>query len=561
MPYSRYQQKLKKQILKFSVIITLTGFLGFVLILFVYTSCFSSFRTMEYNRKLSESFQAIYGKYINYIRQPNTQELFEDYLEGKITTKYLSYCFNSFNLENEITSDMILCDKNGKIRYSSFDSNELNEHLAEFNSSICKNLYSQGKQDIYKTIYYFSGDYSKYVFSQCYYENNQPVGCVSIYLSGYDWNHQMRILQFDGIITDMKGNVIACSNRSMVDGLNRFTPTKKPLLTIDSQNYWMSEKTLDGYGVKIYTFVNHTASNSYYFIGCLAFSMILFFLLVLIRRFAGKIADINAVSVETLLSEINVIERGNPVHRIKMETKDEFEKIAVRINDMLDSISALSQRNLDLLKLNSVMEIKQLEAQFNPHFLYNTLESIRYSIHLNPDDADKIILKLTALLRRSISDAPREVILQDDLKYLTDYLDIIRYRFEGRFSYVINIDERCYPCCVPKLLLQPILENSIKYGFRQKAKLEIKITGWMEAGFLYLEIADDGQGMEESELAWLKSMLAMQTNKNGHKGLYNIARRLELQYGENSGIDIRSVYGQGTVVRLKIAERRLPREL
>lgn len=554
MTSTRYQIRLKNQIMKFSVMITILGFIGFVLILFLYTSGYSFYHTMSYNKKLSQSFENIYKLYSDYISDKNTLEELNSCLNKEISSNYMSYLFNTFNLKNGIKSDIILCDEKGNIQYTSFNEDEMNLHLYFFNKSIHDNLFKNYNTRIYNTVYYLQGDYSKYVFSRSLYDDSKLIGSVSIYLNGYDWNYQMKRLQFDGIITDMTGNIIACSNRSMVNGLNKFKPLKKPLFVLDKQSYWMSERILGSYGIKIYTFVNNTTSNGYYLIGCLAFSIILIILLLTIKRFAGKIANINSASVEALLDEINVIREGDFEHRIMLKTDDEFENIAVNINDMLDKINALSNRNIELLKLNSIMEAKQLEAQFNPHFLYNTLESIRYSIRLNPKAADKIILNLTSLLRWSINDSAREVVLKDDLKYIIDYLEIIKYRFQGRFVYDMNIDEACYSCRVPKLLLQPILENSMKYGFKHRKALEIKIKGWMKDKILYLEVADNGIGMTKEQLIKMQTMLNMETGANEHKGLYNISRRLKLQYGKNSGIEIEGIYELGTTVRLKIAE-------
>ncbi|MDP4108742.1 MAG: histidine kinase [Bacillota bacterium] len=561
MFYSKYQKKLKKQIIEFSFVVTLTGFLGFIFILFIYTTCFNSFRTKEYNKILSKSFTEIHYKYTRYLNDLDTRKTINDYLNNKISPQYMSFLFNSFNLNNEIKSDIIINDASGNIAYSSFDPKEITMYFKLFSQSIFGSLKNKKSTGIYKTVYYFNGDYSKYVFSRNLYYGNRLIGGVSVFLSGDDWNHQMKALQFDGIITDMNGNVIACSNRSMVDGLNQFRPGQKKTYAVNNQKYWMNENDLDEYQVKIFTFVNNESSNSYYLIGCFAFSMIFIFLLAITKHFAGTVANINAASVESLLSEINIIQNGDFDHRIKMESDDEFENIAEEINQMLDNINALSKKNLELLKLKNIMESKQLEAQFNPHFLYNTLECIRYSIILNQEGTDKIITKLTALLRRSISDTSSVVLLKDDLKYLTDYLEIIKYRFQGKFSYEIEIDRSCNDCFVPKLLLQPILENSIKYGFKHKKTLAIRISGWTKEGFLYLEITDNGSGMNEQELDFVKTMINSEANGNEHKGLHNIARRLKLLYGEESGMEVKSTPGKGTVVLLRLTERRLLSEI
>lgn len=204
--------------------------------------------------------------------------------------------------------------------------------------------------------------------------------------------------------------------------------------------------------------------------------------------------------------------------------------------------------------MNNQMERLQLEAQFDPHFLYNTLESIRYSIRLGDKDADFIILKLTSLLRYSI-DAPEEMVsLRSDLLHLRDYLTIIQYRFQDRFHYELDIPDSCldHPC--PRLCLQPIVENSVKYVLQRQQSLTVTIRAWEDEDFLYLEVADDGVGMSQELLEEMRHLIAAKTAPySTHHGLKNIARRLNLQFGGGSGMELNSVPGQGTQVLLRIA--------
>lgn len=148
-----------------------------------------------------------------------------------------------------------------------------------------------------------------------------------------------------------------------------------------------------------------------------------------------------------------------------MEGEDEFILIADNINSMVDEINALHVKNSELADIRRLSEIKQLEAQFNPHFLYNTLDTIRYSILMDQRIAADLIIQMTALLRYSINNDLDQVHFSEDLKYTYMFLKIQKYRFNDRFAYEVNVDEACGEFLVPKLLLQPILENSIKYGF------------------------------------------------------------------------------------------------
>ena len=165
---------------------------------------------------------------------------------------------------------------------------------------------------------------------------------------------------------------------------------------------------------------------------------------------------------------MDIIENQDPLYRVSLDTDEEFARVGSKINHMLDSIQELHRQNTELIQLKQAAEINQLTAQFNPHFLYNTLESLRSGMLLEPQKADRLILSLTRILRYSIDDHKEEVLLSEDLTYLNGYLEILKYRFGERFQYELFLEDECLNCLVPKLLLQPIIENSIKYGFQNQ---------------------------------------------------------------------------------------------
>ncbi|MCM3750367.1 histidine kinase, partial [Paenibacillus pasadenensis] len=152
----------------------------------------------------------------------------------------------------------------------------------------------------------------------------------------------------------------------------------------------------------------------------------------------------------------------------------EFELISTKINEMLDELSGAHQKNINLLKENTLAERKMLEAQFNPHFLYNTLEVIRASIAFDPALSNQLILRLTKILRYSIEEKTEEVTLRTDLRYLEEYLMINRIRFQD-FTYQLEIEDAALDLPIPKLFLLPIIENSLKYGFKHRHDLAIHL--------------------------------------------------------------------------------------
>ena len=239
-----------------------------------------------------------------------------------------------------------------------------------------------------------------------------------------------------------------------------------------------------------------------------------------------------------------------------MNTDDEFTEVGYQVNHMLDSIQALNDRNTELLKLNSRIEMDQLTAQMNPHFLYNTLEIIRNLVVFDADKAEELIVKLTEVLRYSIDTSKKEVTLEEDMRFMYCYLDIQNCRFGSRFSFGVNFEPECMNCIVPKLLLQPLIENSIKYGFRKKMELNIKISGHVEDNVLLISVLDDGLGMEEEKAEELRKQLRAHDNSSPSIGLRNLSRRLYLRYGDGSGLQIRNREGTGFEVVARIEQRK-----
>ena len=179
--------------------------------------------------------------------------------------------------------------------------------------------------------------------------------------------------------------------------------------------------------------------------------------------------------------------REDPEHRIQLHTADEFEDVGGQINELLEHIMYLNRRNEELIDLNARIEFQQLTEQINPHFLYNTLETIRNLVVFDAPKAEELIIDLTDILRYSVDTSRQEVLLQEDMEYLYQYLNIQGCRFGERLRWQVDLDPACGGCHVPKLLIQPIVENSIKYGFQKKMELNISIAGRVEDGVLRID--------------------------------------------------------------------------
>ena len=225
-------------------------------------------------------------------------------------------------------------------------------------------------------------------------------------------------------------------------------------------------------------------------------------------------------------------------------------------NSVLQELQDLIARNHQLAQDTTSAQIKQLQSQFNPHFIFNTLASIQIMAHKDVDAASEMIQKLAGMLRYSIRFGKESrVLLSDDIEYIKDYLSLQKTRFQDLLEYNIQIEESDF--LVPKLILQPIIENSIEHGFRGDVPFLIEIGVYHIHDDLVMTVRDNGIGMNRSKLKKIQRLLKEQPEDTTYVGLVNCHRRLQLFYGDYYGITVDSREGKGTVIVLTCkAERR-----
>ena len=249
------------------------------------------------------------------------------------------------------------------------------------------------------------------------------------------------------------------------------------------------------------------------------------------------------------------VQNGNLDVELNTNSSTEFKIIAEDFNQMLNGLKDQIEQNKELAEHAAFSQVKQLESQFNPHFLFNTLDNIRFMAKIDAAAADKMIVSLSRLLRYSIREMREEVTVKEDLDNLQYYLNILQIRFNKRFAYEMNVAEDIYDFLIPKLLLQPLLENAVKYGFNGQEKLTVRIRGYQIQEKLIFVCEDDGAGIEENQLKEIQNNLRQDSNNSAHYGIYNIHRRINLMYSEDYGLDISSSLGEGTTVRLTLPKK------
>ena len=239
---------------------------------------------------------------------------------------------------------------------------------------------------------------------------------------------------------------------------------------------------------------------------------------------------------------------------VQLQTKrvDELEKLAHSFNQMTREYRANLERSVEHQRELNETRIRMMQAQLNPHFLYNTLDSMKWLgvTHQVPQIAE-LATDLAALLRFSISQA-EFVTLEEELEFIDRYLEIQYIRFEDRFACEIDVEERFQHCELPKLVLQPLVENAIIHGVADQTEGYITITAWEETGDLVICVQDNGCGIPTETLGKLKSG----GEPGKHLGLYNVNQILRLHYGQGYGVSAASAPGQGSRVMIRLPLRK-----
>ncbi|OME84172.1 two-component sensor histidine kinase [Paenibacillus sp. FSL A5-0031] len=252
--------------------------------------------------------------------------------------------------------------------------------------------------------------------------------------------------------------------------------------------------------------------------------------------------------IKKLLGAMRSVGEGDFQTRVEVSTNDEFGILMQRFNRMNDRIHLLVKENYEIKLKEKEAEIHALNMQMNPHFLYNTLNIMNWTaIENNQKELSKMLVCLSNMLHYTSRKEWGAVHLSEEIEWMKNYFYIMSARFEGKFTVNYEIDPILYDHKLPRLLFQPFVENAILHGFNQMEEGGvILIRGWAEEGKRFFEIKDNGRGISEE---MIKVILYKQSSSVGIK---NTISRLQMAYGDEYGIEIRSVPGSGTSILIKL---------
>lgn len=240
---------------------------------------------------------------------------------------------------------------------------------------------------------------------------------------------------------------------------------------------------------------------------------------------------------------------------VEQNYEDEIGQLIVRYNEMVDKVEELMKEQYALGQEKTGAELKALQSQINPHFLYNTLDMINWMAQKNEtDNIRNVVQAMSRFYRLTLSKGRDIVSIADEVHMCEAYMEIQKRRYRGRIHYEVEVEDDILDYLIPKITLQPFLENAIIHGINEKeeARGMVVLNGWMEDGRITLSVTDDGTGMTRED--------QKKSSTGSHYGMENIAGRLKLFYGEDIPVLVESSPGVGTCVIINLPLRRKAEE-
>ncbi|MCX7708780.1 MAG: sensor histidine kinase [Clostridia bacterium] len=270
---------------------------------------------------------------------------------------------------------------------------------------------------------------------------------------------------------------------------------------------------------------------------------------------AWTVAGSVAKPLKKMMNLMKKVEAGDLSVSMNVKHNDEIGKLGNSFNVMIGEIKNLMDKVLYEQNELRKAELKALQAQINPHFLYNTLDSIIWMARADRrEDVVRMVSSLTKLFRISISRGKDIITVRDEMEHISSYMTIQHIRYKNKFTYEIQIPESLFKYNTLKLILQPLVENAIYHGIKQKRDMgHISIFGREDEDCIVLQVVDTGAGMTKEQLEALENTLNnIQGEKVDSYGVKNVHERIKIFFGAQYGLRFYSEYGVGTSVEVKI---------
>lgn len=289
-----------------------------------------------------------------------------------------------------------------------------------------------------------------------------------------------------------------------------------------------------------------------FFVALLRFSVIAFACMALLILFLSYSIPLSITRPITELCKVtDQVAKGDLTIRSNIKTGAEVKKLSDSLNTMIDKINELLEQVKDEQVRLRKAEFERLQSQINPHFLYNTLDAIIWLAEAGQQKkVVSMVGSLSEFFRTSLNRGKDIISIREELQHVRSYLEIQQMRYQDILQYEIDVPEELEEYLIPKITIQPLVENALYHGIKNKRGTGmITVSGKKEEDFFLIQIRDNGIGIDEKRLEQVRDGIKNKilTGKDMY-GLYNVHERIRLNFGEKYGISIESVYGESTTV-------------
>ncbi|MEK4564697.1 sensor histidine kinase [Alkalihalobacillus sp. FSL R5-0424] len=374
-------------------------------------------------------------------------------------------------------------------------------------------------------------------------------------------------------LTDEEGQVIS-SNQPEYKGVSLTHQVDRELLwspgtyelslngepaqvTVDLLNPMMSQSDLSIVTVTLNNQVIKRANRlglTGIFITCIGVTLAVILITIFSKILSNRLSNLS--------HKIERVAAGDLTTKVNIDGTDEIGQLSNQFNEMVDNLRGMidqvieTNRQKNQIEVNqNEMKFKMLASQINPHFLFNTLESIRMKAHIEGEkEIADVVKQLGQIIRKSLDTQGKPVPLKDEMELVRTYLDIQTFRYGDRLNYQLNIAPDTKEMLIQPLTIQPIVENAVYHGLEAKdTGGEVIISSYLEHNRVILSVLDNGVGITDERLKQIDAMLEeKETNGQNRIGLRNVHQRLKLMYGADAGLNISSQEGKGTHIQFSI---------
>ena len=509
----------------------------------------------------------------------DSSEQFDKYM----LTKSIKKQMNNIILQNKNISTLTVFSSDEKIIIS--ENNFLSENIYEHDQNILNQIKTEDKE--------VNKEKNKKVTLERSLYNNTFIISMTKNLNGFKSFNPLGVLRIE-IPTNTLGEIWNISNNKnsnllIFDENNKiiYHPNKEIIgttLNEDLQHVFSESNEnvfIDKWDNEEYIFSYTTSPTTHWTLVAMTPKSIVFSPLaglnksVLITIMVSLLIAVffSVIFTKSIVKPIRKVqigmkqtEKGKWKKIKRLKGTDEISSLVISYNKMVDKLSTLMEQlyktELEqhrILFEKQSIELQALQLQINPHFLYNSLETINgYAILHDENEISKMVVALSKMFRYSIENL-KIVNLGEELKHIKNYLILEEHRFQQKIKVQYEIPEKYYMVDVVKLTLQPLIENAVQHGIKKQLENHlICIKAYEESGNLVIKIKDNGKGIHESRLEEIKNVLKINNMNNGEDnnfigiGLLNVHRRIKIIFGQEYGINIISKENKGTTIKVKI---------